>query len=179
MCLRKWFRLRKLRRRARIYEGPCEDGGTRIKRDEDAPKEIRSRELLRFSCRFSTLSMLPSDTGLRPGQYSFVAVLEGDGVRGTAEYSAPGSGNTEERSAVYPPDFFPKLEALIRQYSLARYNGLYHKVSGLPSFYGSMVDAVYASGETLYSYHNQDPFIPVEMMRELCRLYGLALYEEA
>lgn len=39
MCLAKWLRRRKKRRRERIYEGPCMDGGTRISNDTDAPNE--------------------------------------------------------------------------------------------------------------------------------------------
>ena len=173
-----WWERRRQRRRARIYEGPSPeiDGGTRIRRDTSAPKEIVSEELLRFFCRFSTLSLIDEE-GLLPGVYSFGASKEAEGVVCTADCTNPQVLRGERRD-VRTEAFLAELDALLRRYDVARYNGQYYKVSGLPDFFGVTVDAAYASGETLYCYNNQDPFLSPAMVGELCRLYGIGQEEE-
>ena len=168
MCLAKWLRRRKKRRRERIYEGPCMDGGTRISNDTDAPKEISSRELVSFSCRFSFLSL--TDFPLKQGVHFFTAGRDDDGKGCTAAYNcstAPGEG----QSRVCKAEFLGSIDALLRKYNVAQHNGRYYKVSGLPNFYGASVDAVYASGETIYCYNNQDPFLPIGLIQELYSLF--------
>lgn len=174
MCLGKWIKKWRKRRRDRIYEGPSVeiDGGTRIRHDTDAPKVIESRELTRFFCRFSALSLMEEDAQLLRGVYDFSAAKGEDGVSCTVSCSNPavlGGERKEMRSEA----FLAELEMLLRKYNVAQYNGSYYKVSGLPDFYGATVDAAYASGETLYCYNNQDPFLPVDFVQELCRLFGI------
>ena len=180
MCLSKWIKAWRKRRRDRIYEGPSAegpsaevDGGTRIRHDTDAPKEITSRELIRFSCRFSALSLAEEDTGLKCGVYRFDVSKGERGVNCTVRCSNPRVLPEGERKLTHTEDFLSKLEALVREYGVARYNGSYYKVSGLPDFYGAILDAEYASGETIYCYNNQDPFLPVGMIVALCRLFGI------
>ena len=175
MCLGKWIKQWRKRRRDRIYEGPSVeiDGGTRIRHDTDAPKVIESRELTRFSCRFSALSLMEEDTQLLRGVYAFSASRGEDGVSCTVDCNNPKVLGGERRE-VRTEEFLAELEQLVREHNVAQYNGSYYKVSGLPDFYGAWVDAEYASGETLYCYNNQDPFLPAEMIRELCRLFGIA-----
>ena len=176
MCLSEWFKRRRRRRRARIYEGPSMeiDGGTRISYDTGAPKEIASRELTRFSCRFSALSLIEEDTRLPQGVYHFSATKGEDGITCTVECKNSRVLAGGERKSIRSDDILVKIEALLRKYNVAQHNGSHYKVSGLPNFYGAKVDAAYASGETLYCYNNQDPFLPAEMIRELCRLFGIA-----
>lgn len=180
MCLGKWLKQRRSRRRARIFEGPSVevDGGTRIRHDTDAPKEILSRELTRFSCRFSALSFMEEDTQLPQGMYAFDATIEEGGVGCTVGCDHPRAVPSGERREMRSADFLGELDALLRKYNVAQYNGCYYKVSGLPDFYGATVDAAYASGETLYCYNNQDPFLPFDFVRELCRLFGILTVSE-
>ncbi|MBE6691522.1 MAG: hypothetical protein E7590_09670 [Ruminococcaceae bacterium] len=175
MCFCKWYKRWRSRRRARIYEGPHAevDGGTRIRRDTDAPKEIESRELIRFSCRFSALSLMEEDTQLPRGVYDFGASKGEGGVSSTVDCNNPKVLGGERRE-VRTEEFLAELEQLVREHNVAQYNGQYYKVSGLPDFYGATVDAEYASGETLYCYNNQDPFLPIPFVRELCRLFDLS-----
>lgn len=174
MCLCKWFKRWRSRRRARIYEGPSPevDGGTRIRIDKDAPKEINSRELIRFSCRFSSVSIPDEDTRLKYGVYYFGASASEDGVRCTVGCNNP-QVLRENRVETRSLEFMAELEALLREYDVAQFNGRYYKVSGLPDFFGSMVDAEYASGETLYCYNNQDPFLPIPLILALCKAFGI------
>lgn len=175
MCLKNWFKQRRSRRRARIYEGPSMeiDGGTRIRHDTDAPKVIESRELTRFSCRFSALSLMEEDTQLLRGVYDFSASRGEDGVSCTVGCNNPAVLDGE-RKEWRTDGILAEIDALLRKHNVAQHNGNYYKVSGLPDFYGAKVDAEYASGETLYCYNNQDPFLPVSFVQELCRLFGIA-----
>lgn len=173
MCLSEWFKRRRRRRRDRIYEGPCEDGGTRISYDTNAPKEIVSHELIRFFCRFSALSLMEEETQLPRGVYDFGASKGEDGVSCTVRCSHSRVLSGGEQKSTRSDDFLAALDALLQKYNVAQYNGSHYKVSGLPYFYGAKVDAEYASGETLYCYNNQDPFLPIDMIRELCGLFGI------
>ena len=175
MCLSKWIKRWRKRRRDRIYEGPSDeiDGGTRIRWDKDAPKEILSKELLRFSCRFSSVSLADGEFGLVQGVYYFSASKGPEGVCCTVGCNNPLAVAEGERREIRSENFLQSLDELLKKYSAAQYNGHYYKVSGLPDFYGAKLDCEYASGETLYCYNNQDPFLPPEMIAELCRLYGI------
>lgn len=175
MCIRKKYKQWRKRRRDRIYEGPCEDGGTRIRRDTDAPKEILSREPVRFSCRFSALSLQECDTGMIQGVYSFNALKGEGGVMCTVVCNNPRAIPERERKFTRSDDLMTELDTLLREHDVARYNGSYYKVSGLPDFYGATIDVEYASGETIYCYNNQDPFLPIELIRELCGLFDVPL----
>ena len=172
MSLLTWFRRQKKRRRDRIYGGPCIDGGTRICNDTDAPKEIVSRDLTRFSCTVSTLSLAEEDTRLRCAVYSFEAEATEAGVR-VAVSCSRGVDTGMKREETREDAFLTTLEALIRAHDVARLNGKSYKVSGLPDFYGSMLSASYASGEEIYCCNNQDPILPIAFLRELCRLFGV------
>lgn len=175
MCLLKRYRRWRKRRHDRIYEGPSDDidGGTRISFNEDAPKEIQSRELVSFSCRFSAVSLDENETKLIRGVYNFGASKGADGVSTTVGCNNPRVVPEGERKAIHSEKFLQTIDALLRKYNVAKHNGYYYKVSGLPDFYGAKVDCEYASGETLYCYNNQDPFLPIEFVHELCRLFGV------
>lgn len=157
------------RRRDRIYEPPYIDGGTKDSYDAHAPKEIASRELKSFSCRFSTLSIPEEDSRIKCGVYAFEASRGENGVTYTFSYRCEGEG--KERTDTCSESILNEIDALLREYSIARLNGSYHSVSALPDFYGSEVDAEYASGETILCYNNEDPFLPTEFMRKLCVLF--------
>lgn len=172
MCLLKWARERKRRRRERIYESPSAeiDGGTRIRRDEEAPREIESTELVRFSTVFSTVSFMGED-GLPEGFFT----LSAERIDGGVGYSASVRGgiSLEIREETSSLSLLRELEALIRMENIAAHNGSFYKVSGLADFYGSELNAEYASGEMIYCYNNQDPFLSINFMRSLIRLFGI------
>ena len=180
MCLIKRYRKWRKRRRDRIYEGPSVDidGGTRISHDDNAPKEIISRELIRFSCRFSAVSLYENESGLKHGVYKFTASKGTDGVCAKFECTNPKVSADGEHKEIRSEELLYKLDAALRKYNVAQYNGQYYKVSGLPGFYGATVDAEYASGETLYCYNNQDPFLPTELVQELCEIFGIDRTED-
>ena len=166
--IKKWRK----KRRDRIYEGPCIDGGTRISNDIDAPKEITSDTLVKLSCRYSTLSLI-DECEIPVGDYKFTATRENDGAGCTAE-CIRGSLGGKKISRKLPCEVLDRIAALIKEHGIESLNGRYYKVSGLPDFYGASIDAEYESGETLYCYNNQDPIIPIEFAIELYRIFGMA-----
>lgn len=177
MSLIKWFEKRRRRRRDRIYEGPYIDGGTRISYDTDAPKEIVSHELKSFYCRYSTLSLIDDTVKPDRGIHHFKAERGEGGESCSISYNC-NTANKKTEKEISSVALLEKLDALLIKYNVSKHNGYYYKVSGLPSFYGAAIDAEYVSGETIYCYNNQDPFIPIEFLQELYDLFGLSADDE-
>ena len=174
MCLSKWIKAWRKRRRDRIYEGPSAeiDGGTRICHDTDAPKDIFSHEILRFSCRFSSSSLLEEDTNLTSGLFHFTAEKREEGVETSVSVLHSRRGEINQ-AKMRPSCFLEEINGILQKHDIARFNGLYYKVSGLPDFFGASVSVTYASGETLDCYNNQDPFLPLAFIIALCQAYGI------
>ena len=172
MCIIKFFKEMKKRRRDRIYEGPCEDGGVVKRSQADVPKTINSIELVSFSCRFSTLSLIDLEPPLSHCVYSFSATVKEGNVICTlsAQRRQEGSFNKELTREV---KFMDELEKLLRSYEVAKFNGYYHSVSGLPAFYGCTLDAKFASGENVHFYDNQDTLLGDDFITALYKLFDV------
>ena len=167
----------KTRRRKRIIEGPCEDGGVRTRHDTEAPKEILSRDLARFLCSFSTVSYMEEDVPVKIGFYTLSATISEDGmVLCQASFEGRETIRNEEKKS---SGFLKRLDELLRQYNIAMHNGRYYHVSGLPKFYGATLEADYLSGETIRCYNNQDMFFPLPFLGELCQLFSIGEKEGA
>ena len=172
MCILNLFKKWKAKRRARIYEPPYEDGGVRRRYQQDAPKQINSRVLNDFSCRFSTLAYVRDEIKMNIGVYEFKAKRETDGVK-IAVYCTYGFEAGKKIEKTLSEEFLVELDEIIKTYNLAEKNGYFSSVSGLPNFYGSTVDATYESGENIYFFDNQDNLLSVDCMKDVCRLFGL------
>ena len=173
MCLLKTHRKWKKRRRERIYEGPHIDGGTRISKDEGAPKEIKSNVIIDFSCIASTLSLIDEELNLPRGVYSFTAKRENDGAHCTVSCSVgTEAGKSQEKKR--PLSVLDQIDNLFKKYNVAKQYGIYYKVSGLPSFYGLKIDVTYDSGENLYCYNNQDLIFSNDFIKELFQIFGVS-----
>lgn len=172
MSFFQWIK-RRLRRLDKENRRMCVDGGTRIAYDTDAPKEIVSRALVQFSCRFSSVSLIEKESSLQCGLYHFSAKKNEDGKGCSVSCGRVASVRDQQLQTVRPLSFMDEIERLLRAYNVAQYNGSYYSVSGLPSFFGASVDAVFESGESVYCYNNQDPFLPISLIKELCILFDL------
>lgn len=139
---------------------------------QDAPKEITSNELVKFSCRFSTKCLLKSST-LKP----VICSLEAQIVENTVLCSILVSSREEKIKREERQDlaFITKLEKLLRKHEVANLNGYHHSVSGLPSFFGSTLTASYKSGEEIHFYDNQTCILKQDFTKELCILFGLEI----
>lgn len=156
-------------RRKRDTETEVLDGEVVDRTDHHAPKTVKSSLIVSFSCEISTLADCEKDS-LSGRVYRFEAVLRDGAVKGRYQ-SRDRIGDSEDVHLARSVRFMRQLLDVISRYDLAQYNGLSHKVSGLPDEYGSTLDVVFASGERIYASDNQDPFIPREALGELVALF--------
>lgn len=131
---------------------PTEDiitGGKKDNTDPDAPKEIRSDELISFETDFFRNSDFVYE---KERGYRFkLKKTEGD-VYVIAE------GYDDVLKCETDGAFAAKLQQLLREYDLISLNGIDKQTYGLPEEYGPYwLSAEYASGEKLYFSMDGDP----------------------
>lgn len=147
-----------------------EDGGEKAFTNPDAPKVIESEEIISFSCVFSTIALIEEDPSFPNGVYHTEAKLE-DGVV-TCRYKFHSrDGDSADHTFETDPAFLQKLQQIVKEYDFAAYNGEYHSVSGLPDMYGFSLDILYASGECISAYDNQDNYLSMSAMNALYSLF--------
>lgn len=137
------------------------DGGTTDRSDPDAPKSIRSKQVIAIDCRFSTLD--DAEPGaLGNHVYRLSAKLENGAVKG--EYAVRDTGETRvfRESHSFLNDIFE----LADRYQVAQFNGHHRETAGLPPDYGVDLDIRYASGESIRVSDNQDNILPYNFLNE-------------
>lgn len=146
------------------------DGGVRkYNSGEDAPKTVESTEITEFHCTVS-LYADPEPGELESGVYIFSAVVK-EGMTGCSLKWHNRTGNGDDRTFEADPSFMTKLQEIVSTYDFARHNGYLYKISGLPDMYGASIDIVYASGESIYAYNNQDNFLSRSAIKEIFDLF--------
>lgn len=143
-----------------------EDGYNSDRTDPDAPKTISSTEMVSFDCCFSTLSLLECEE-LGNSVYILKAELKGETVNCRYHSSADDVDVSFETDA----SFLQKLQGAVSEYDLAQYNGIYSETKGLPEMYGADLRIVYASGERISAYSNDDNYLPLATMSTLNSLF--------
>ncbi len=150
------------------------DGGTIDNSKKDAPKEISSDEITNFYCRFSTIPL--DDIGVLGGKiFQFKAEIKGDKVEGSYEMLNFDNWNTIPFTTDL--SFMQKLQDVVKQGNMARYNGISEEVQGLPEDFGADLKIDYATGERVYAHNNEDCFFEVEEMMALEELFAGAVGE--
>ena len=121
-------------------------GGTRHSKDENAPTEIQSRDLIFFKA---------GTDGGRMGMHSKVYAAKA--TKGIYVVTA----EEEPRFALLSSDcnFLSRLDELVREHDLIRDNGYHSRTAGLPADFGGSIDVRYASGEFISKSDNQSPII--------------------
>ena len=138
-------------------------GGTTDSTDPDAPKTIESDEIASFSCDIALKGYdLREFRGLTQDEYELTAEKNGDDVTCTR--------NGEDFTA--DPAFLEDLQAFVKKYDLAQYNGIWRETHGLPDFFGTELNIEYVSGERIAASDNSDQFLPMEAVTELVELFG-------
>ncbi len=116
--------------------------------DVDAPRKIKSTQLIEFHCVFSLLALAdPCFLGNRV--YQMDAVLENGVVKGYLDWYCGGEG--EQMIFEADPSFMDQLYAIVVEYDFVQYNGYVHTVSGFPNMYGAKLDIRYDRGEYIYT----------------------------
>lgn len=146
------------------------DGYREDRTDPDASKAIESRWIIAFDCRFSTV-----DDG-EPGEignhiYHLYAKMDDGAIKGSYEVEDTG----EEIGFAESHEFLENVLELVDRYDLAQFNGHWVSVAGLPGDYGVDMDIVYASGEHLRVYDNEECVLPKEFLQEIVSLFQNSL----
>ena len=157
----------------RTQEDIEEDGSISNNSDFTAPKVIRSTEISKFSCYFSTLALAEEHRLGSFDYYTMRATQKEDGSVEGYYYPAYRHGS-KDRSYTFFSDrsFMEKLQAIVSDYDLVQYNGIDIMVNGLPDQYGVDMSIEYASGEVIKAYDNQDNFLSVDAMLALKTLFS-------
>ena len=151
------------------------EDGYEIKRDgADAPKEIKSKDIVFFELEFSTLNMTDAVCGIEPGEYKYKANLSGESVIVDIK-SYPHSAQASRRIVSADNTFLPRVQEIADRFNVAGFNGIYHEVAGLPDFCGAQIFVCYASGEKITAFDNQDMFLDIEMLLEYKKLFESVL----
>ena len=147
------------------------DGGRETHTDSNAPKQIASDDLIRF-----TLEVYDGDTeDTEYGKYEFsLTEAEDGGFRGVFSFldSQQTFGNTFEFEA--DGDFAAEVQKVIRAYDLISLNGTWAQTHGIPEGAGYDLYAAYRSGETLSSRDNASNAIPHEAFAAFYNLFYTA-----
>ena len=148
------------------------DGGV-VKRisGDDAPKVIESEDIVSFDCELSFIAAVFNGESEHDGRvYKLSAVLQDDRVKVKIDWRDR-SGKGEKRESEADSSFMRRLHGAVHRHDLAKHNGYYHSVSGLPYMYGDRIDIKYASGESIYAFDNQSSFLSVDAAVELTELF--------
>lgn len=149
--------------------GPAICGGTDQSRDEKAPSEIHSTDLLLFKIR--TGNGFPSHFYSEAQANVYAAKTD----RGIFVYSM----DPEPRYVLLDAncDFLSRLDALAKEQNLIQDNGWHSFTHGLPDDFGGAVDVRYASGEYISKSDNQSPVITIPADKAVRELFSLAFTE--
>lgn len=150
-----------------------EDGGIRIhSHGAENQKKILSTEIISFECELSLISaVFEEDCELDGRVYKLGAYFENGIVKCSVDWHDR-FGNGKKREFLSDVGFMEKLQSIVSEYDLAQYNGRYHVISGLPDMYGAKLDIQYRSGELIYSYDNEECFIPEKAIFKLTELFS-------
>ena len=147
-----------------------EDGGVVQRVNTNAPKTIKSKQIIIFECKFSTLAFLDSDEEIGNRVYILEARLENGFVNGRYCHRSRFENNVDVKFKA-EQSFMECLQRIIEEHNLAKNNGVCYKVKGLPDMYGAKLMVDYASGERIYTSNNQDNFLSVSAIKEMLRLF--------
>ena len=140
----------------------------------NAPKFIKSTQIVRFECEFSTLAFLDLDADIGNRVYILKAWLENEFVNCTYRHRSRYENNVD---VIFRAEqsFMERLQRITREHNLAKNNGVCVEVKGLPDMYGAKLRVDYASGERIYASDNQDNFLSVSAMKAMLRLFRTQL----
>lgn len=148
------------------------DGGVVKRYWSDAPKVIKSTEIVSFHCEISLIAVCDVDE-LGHRVYTLNAERKDGEVLVKYDWYERG-GDSDKAEYKADDNFMARLQEIVTTYDFAKHNGYYHTVSGLPDMYGESLDIVYASGERIHVHDNQSGFLSLEAEKALIMLFGAA-----
>ncbi len=156
-------------------------GGLTQQIDNNAPKTIKSRDLVFFSAE-SSFRTLASNCAVNE-EYAWIDFISVYAVKlDKGSFLFLNARDAYEKSeigfAYVKTDIFPKLADMIEGAGFAGRNGVYRFINGLPQNFGGEVRAEYASGEKLGFSDNQTPVFSKAFGIELYALFSEAMKAE-
>ncbi len=129
-------------------------GGRDEYADPGAALNIISKDIVNFECRFDCSNFYLSDEKRNYPYFYCVFSLERKGDSALCKTQTVSNLDFET-----PLSALDDLQALIDEYDLVKYNGIFNHTSGLPEGYGVFFSVEYASGEKLSFKDNQHVMI--------------------
>jgi len=149
----------------------CIDGGVVTRSSGDgSPKTVISQDIESFKLTVSTVTFQDESSPICGRVYRLCAELTDGKCKVTGDWRDR-YGKSDKTERLCEGAFMRKLCDLITKHDLARHNGYYHHVSGLPDMYGAELDVRYASGEYITAADNQGCFMSLDAVEDFCDLF--------
>ena len=145
------------------------NGGRDENWDKNAPKEIKSEDLIYFDSWFAN----NETQELEWGKYFFKAELGEDGKVTGSYYYMDKNGDFAPLEFPFETDasIMKEINEIVKESKIVAWNGYYGHTNGIPENYGFAIDAKYASGERLYCSDNAGNYFSEETMLALNNLF--------
>ena len=152
--------------------GMC--GGTDATQNEDAPKTIKSENMILFDVTSAFGGMIEPDADEQFGYISAFAAPSDGGTFMFIEKNDGFFGFNAARTysfAHVKANPFPELAKLVKEFDLAKNNGFHSTTHGLPENFGGSVTIKYESGEKIDFSNNQSPIFSQKFAAAVSKLF--------
>jgi hypothetical protein len=160
-------------------------GGSTDSYDKDAPKTIQSNDMVFFdvTTKMPYRGVDPEHNRMMPDPIGYFSAFAVPAFKGsfvfleTSQYGRRGEARKQDWAYV-KYDIFPALTGIVKEYGVAKGNGVYHKTHGLPENFGGDAHITFASGEEINFSDNQSPILGTEVSLRFIEEFTKALREE-
>ena len=160
-------------------------GGSTDSYDESAPKTIQSNDMVFFdvTTKMPYRGVDPEHNRMMPDPIGFFSAFAVPAFKGsfvfleTSQYGRRGEYGKREWAYV-KYDIFPALTEIVKEFEVAKGNGVYHKTHGLPENFGGDANITFASGEEINFSDNQSPILGTDVSLRFIEEFTKALRAE-
>ncbi len=160
-------------------------GGSTDSYDTSAPKTIQSDDMVFFdvTTKMPDRGIDPDHNRMMPdpiGYFSAFAAPAGKNFFVLLETGRYGRRGEDRKCdwAFVKTSLFPELTAIVKEFGVAKGNGVCHKTHGLPENFGGDADIRFASGEKIYFSDNQSPILGTDVSLRIIEAFTRALRSE-
>lgn len=163
------------------FSPPPMCGGVSQQMDNDAPKEIKSRDMTLCSIDSAMAAGTSLNAPQQSAWFSHITVYAAKCDTGVflLLHAYDRWGKREYKWKFIREDIFPELVKAVEENNLAQSNGKHSFAYGLPENFGGEVKVTYSSGEKIDYSSNQSPVISVSFALWLYDFFTDALNKEA
>ncbi len=157
-------------------------GGTDATLNTNAPKEIKSDNMILFNVTssFRSVMMIPDPDIDNSESLNYISAFAVPSENGTFLFLEKNSdyrmnNNRQSSWALVKENIFPDLVSLVKDCGLAESNGFHSITHGLPENFGGSVNIKYSDGEYISFSDNQSPVISVSTGIKIAKLFAEAM----